>query len=271
MHAQTLPGLVGRIADYLCDFPDVDTGLANGAALEIVATVATGLYSAPFVGLLPARSEVSRVAGLDVSRAKDRFVPFESIYWGTTLIGPETDCTRVLGLAESLASVVVHPGPAPKRRCRLSYWSNPDMKPFWMPPTGSGLPSPVMIGASGDHRQSELAPEFPRADLVRELRAIHVIEGRVNIGMEPTAREAFRGSALAALRDTQTYGDPGPALRRWMFVLSVVAIGIEPDAPLITGDLLEPAAWLGAGGHSLLLMSFRSSAAGTQTPCVPWS
>jgi hypothetical protein len=261
------PGLVGRTLDFLCNVRGVDTGLGLGGALDVVARLAAGRYAAPFVGLGSADSTVARAAGIDVRETRDRTsgLEFDRIDWGATLIGPEEDCKCVIAAAEDLLAdfeddpplvgAPVWPAPKPTRRGRLSYWSDLTQRPWFIGP-GDGLDTPVLIGASGVHRDSVQEQPGLRSELLRDLRAITDTGQLVVVEMDPPAREMVRDITHESLRRIALCGEPGPALRRWMFVLTVVAIGVDPRRPLITEDLLEPAAWVGAGAHSLILMSF---------------
>jgi hypothetical protein len=62
------------------------------------------------------------------------------------------------------------------------------------------------------------------------------------VQLDPDAMEKARDDVYHWLRNMQEYGDLGPRLRRWMSVATLLAIGVNPEQPVIATDLLEPSA-----------------------------
>lgn len=249
MTSEQLSGLVGSTADHLCTQPGVDTGLARGGAIEVVtrAAVESAQYFVPAIGV---RDDVTKLSDLD---------------WGITLIGSEQDCKCVInGVEDLLARVIDEKPPAgpawpqgqlePGGKSRLSYWTQ-RTRPHWVSPSRSWVPGPLLVGASGVHGKiTGLPPYEPPAELVRNLRTLAVMDGPVLLRFTALAAEGFDYVA-AALRSNGLRDDYHLILGRWMCVLAVLAIGVDPASPVVTEDMLA----LAVGDHSLLLTSFQDA------------
>jgi hypothetical protein len=139
-----LPGLVGRTMNHLSGLPGVDTGLALGGALDVMAVVAGARYVAPTVAAAP---------------EWDGFVWLHYINPRVMLVGSEHDCQRPVEVSEALLAETVRdipsvgpawPGtkPEPSRKSRLACWTRPE-RPFSVPAPGSTLDGPLLVGSSG--------------------------------------------------------------------------------------------------------------------------
>jgi hypothetical protein len=92
------------------------------------------------------------------------------------------------------------------------------------------------------------------SSIASKLLAIAGRSEKYRIRMDPLATEAFRGLVNQWLKeacDTDTLVDHGPRVHRWTNVAALLAVGMNPDDPVITYDLLVTAERVGVRDHEM--------------------
>jgi hypothetical protein len=255
---ERLPGLVGDVFEYLCGLPGMDIGLAQGAALSVVAGVATGdRYFVPALGI---RDDVAALGSN-----------------GTILFGADAACRVAIREADAILDSAVgdRSWTEPpwtsgtrvlsrrKTSSHLSMWTGGE-RPAWFPQPDSNVYCPLLVAATGTAQKvTRLPPYTPPGGLLGGLRDIADNDGPTLVRMTPAAAEGFHLVTCDLFKNVDRYGDPSLRLGRWMFLLGVMAIGVNPRNPEITEDMLTFTAGLASNDHSLLMWTLEPAPAST--------
>lgn len=214
-------GLAWYLYSYLRYTAGMDTGLAVGATLEILHSVAS--------------QRDYHVPGIAAIRELDHQKNLKDLPWQVMLVGPEQDCKYAIKCASWIQGQVL----GMQYYSSIGFWSGKTDPPGIPLPGDGWVDGPFLIGASGRKEQKRRDnPAFTLGDL-REIaqQPSHPIEIRI----DRLAREKVRSLCLHMARNLKLYGDPGPTIRRLMNVLALMAIGRDSMTPYILLEALQPA------------------------------
>ena len=222
-----IEGLVGELVEYLCtDSDPVDEQYALGAALEMVALAATSNVEPGTIRYLTELWSTDMV-----------HVPVQNQF--VILIGPPQFGARKV-IARSDALLVQSKGllptfgsdPIHSQQSLLYAWEHD-----FHPPYRDEL---TLVPPSGVMRSNGRVFGSP----IEKLRDIAYRKGTTEIIWDTMCMDAFQDAWkrwLPKACHTDTLSDHGPRLYRWMNAASVMAIGMDPDEPVVTYDLLHAA------------------------------
>jgi hypothetical protein len=243
MKKMEVEGLVGELVEYLCSDRDpVDEYFALTAGLEMVALAATS-------NVVPGTTRY-----MTELWTKDDMVhvPVRNQY--SILIGPPkygaraviARADRVLvqskGILPTFGSDPIH-----SQQSLLYAWEH-----TFHPPYHDEL---TLVPPSGRMKNDGRVFGSP----IEQLREIAYRKGTTEIIWDTMAIDTFRDFHWKFLNKachTDTLADHGPRLYRWMNTASILAIGMDPDEPMVSYDLLriayEVAVWRHDGIREVL-------------------
>ncbi len=223
---EELPGLVGEVVEnYFCKLPDVDTGLALGGALDVVMQCVADRCRVRAPSLSPENR------GVEVWEPVDLWVG---------LIGSRPHMQAVMTGANNLLEAV--------DRDLASGMLG------WSPPLLGLTDDRLLVLANGLVTGSGWPQAVPPSQLIERLLAI-VDRPRFIVRMNSFAWDYGWQNVSQWAKQFAEAGDLSPLtsrIRRWVNVAALLAVGVSPDQPVITADILVAARKIAVVLHDLV-------------------